>query len=78
MLKKEGEYHAANKIIDQFCILDIDECSTHKNDCGYKGGCKNTVGSFTCSCLSGYYLDVDGKTCKGNEEKFLSSFYTET
>ena len=27
--------------------------------------CHNTPGSFICSCVSGYQLDSDGKSCSG-------------
>ena len=46
--------------------LDVDECKTYQNDCDYKAGCQNTVGTFKCTCKTGYYLDADQKTCKGS------------
>ena len=27
--------------------------------------CHNTLGSYTCSCVSGYRLAADGKSCSG-------------
>ena len=41
---------------------DIDECSTNNGGCEHN--CQNTIGSFKCSCRSGYVLH--GSTaCKG-------------
>ena len=27
--------------------------------------CTNTVGSYTCSCVPGYVLHIDNRTCDG-------------
>ena len=43
-----------------FSFLDIDECST-TFPCSQN--CTNTLGSFQCSCNSGYTLD--GTRCNG-------------
>ena len=47
------------------CDNDTNECED-TNVCGdeYKD-CINTIGSFTCSCKTGYTLDTDGTTCIG-------------
>ena len=29
--------------------------------------CSNIPGSYTCSCVSGYQLDYDGKSCTGEK-----------
>lgn len=42
---------------------DVDECKEGTSSCEF--GCVNTVGSYTCSCLPGYVLNRDGKTCRG-------------
>ena len=48
---------------------DINECATNKHDCAPIGGdCDNTLGGFTCSCVSGY--SGDGKIC--NTDKTVS------
>ena len=49
-----------------FKNLDIDECTDNTDGCDYtNGGCTNTPGSFTCTCNTGYELNVDGTTCDG-------------
>ena len=48
-----------------FLILDIDECSTTK-PCQQK--CKNTPGSFLCSCNVGYQVDpTNSNKCTGKD-----------
>lgn len=45
------------------CVSDLDECSQSPKPCNFV--CKNTEGSYLCSCPRGYILQPDGKTCKG-------------
>lgn len=40
---------------------DVNECLLGNCD----QTCTNHQGHFTCSCLSGYNLDIDGRTCNG-------------
>ena len=47
--------------------LDIDECTSKIHNCDRNALCKNTEGSFTCTCKPGY--KGDGKKCNG---KYLS------
>ena len=50
----------------QFCcsnLIDIDECSEERDRCDQ--GCANTLGSYTCTCNSGYHLNSNGYTCNG-------------
>ena len=42
---------------------DINECASNNGNCSQI--CSNTVGSYMCSCMTGYVLDVDGTTCNG-------------
>ena len=43
--------------------LDIDECSEDSDGCAQN--CVNTIGSYTCSCNTGYNLGSDGRSCIG-------------
>ena len=42
---------------------ETNECLTNNGGCAQR--CNNTVGSFTCSCNTGYSLDADARTCVG-------------
>ena len=42
---------------------DIDECAEDRDNCAQT--CTNTVGSYTCSCLTGYRLGSDERMCSG-------------
>ena len=42
---------------------DSNECDRNNGGCGQV--CSNTVGSFECSCNSGYQLLRDGQQCGG-------------
>lgn len=46
-----------------FYILDINECTLGTDRCAQN--CFNTVGSYRCSCNTGYTLNSDGLTCDG-------------
>ena len=43
------------------CVSDIDECSVRNGNCSQL--CRNTKGSYVCSCVSRYRLIGDGATC---------------
>uniref|UniRef100_A0A8C1LEB7 Hemicentin 2 n=1 Tax=Cyprinus carpio TaxID=7962 RepID=A0A8C1LEB7_CYPCA len=49
---------------DGTCI-DIDECA-FKKPCQHE--CRNTVGSYRCTCPPGYQLLSNGRTCKDIDE----------
>ena len=49
-------------IVWYFSILDIDECNG-VNDCHANSTCDNTIGSYSCTCDTGF--TGDGKTCSG-------------
>ena len=45
-------------------MLDIDECGTTSHGCSHD--CLNApIGSYTCTCPSGYEIDADDRNCKG-------------
>ena len=46
-------------------FLDIDECSSDQNNCSVNSICTNTIGSYQCSCFSGYRDEGMGYVCTG-------------
>ena len=44
-------------------LIDIDECSASIPVCDVNAKCRNTRGSYLCSCKAGF--TGDGKTCAG-------------
>ena len=55
-------------MIDGPFALDINECDEGTSDCEHE--CTNTEGSYRCSCVRGYTLNVDNATC--NMSKFVT------
>lgn len=47
-------------------LLDLNECNESPKPCNFI--CKNTEGSFQCSCPKGYILQEDGRSCKGKNQ----------
>lgn len=47
--------------------LDLNECNTY-GSCSQM--CINTEGSYTCSCVEGYVLQPDNRSCKAKNGKF--------
>ncbi len=49
-------------IIELFPLpADNDECLANTDGCDQV--CTNTIGSFQCSCIDGYTLSSDGRSC---------------
>lgn len=46
-----------------FTFSDVNECASNNGNCD--AICTNTVGSYRCSCMGGFMLNVDGRTCDG-------------
>ena len=44
-------------------FVDIDECAINLHLCQHN--CHNNNGSYTCSCDSGYIMDINGHSCDG-------------
>lgn len=66
--KKIGQHEAirASRMISNAYVSnspDDDECTANIGGCDQV--CSNTNGSFSCSCHMGFFLDSNGKTCRG-------------
>ena len=46
-------------------FTDIDECARDNGNC--QQSCHNSVGSYRCTCASGYSLAPDSRSCAGRE-----------
>ena len=65
--------HSSNAVA--MYLIDINECNDTElvHQCDHT--CINTIGSYTCTCNSGYDLDVDGRTCNGMPMFYCSYDY---
>lgn len=50
---------------DSIFHSDVDECAQGLAGCSYN--CINTPGSFYCTCMSGFELLSDNRTCEGDD-----------
>ena len=53
------------------CKLDINECKEGISGCSQT--CKNTEGSYLCSCSVGYLLEHDNHTCTDINECIINN-----
>ena len=44
--------------------IDVDECATDVDNCEHN--CRNTNGSYLCTCREGFRLDSDRHQCDGS------------
>ena len=44
-------------------LIDINECANQNGGC--EQNCQNAIGSYSCSCLTGYIIDSNGYNCTG-------------
>ena len=56
------------KLKSYIYIVDINECNQGNGGCEHT--CTDTVGSFSCSCNTGYQL-IGGRHCSGNNIFFM-------
>ena len=59
-----GKMNNALIIIDiAYNGTDINECASQNGGC--EQNCQNTIGSYSCSCLTGYLIASNGYNCTG-------------
>uniref|UniRef100_A0A3B4G4T5 Adhesion G protein-coupled receptor E8 n=1 Tax=Pundamilia nyererei TaxID=303518 RepID=A0A3B4G4T5_9CICH len=51
-----------------FFLSDIDECQRTTGICGPNSNCKNTVGSYICTCLNGFNFNLVTVVCLDIDE----------
>lgn len=57
-------------------LVDFNECNVY-GTCSQT--CTNTEGSYTCSCVEGYLLQPDNRSCKAkNGENMYTKSTTQT
>ena len=59
------------------CLIihsDIDECIEGSDGCDHN--CTNTDGSYYCTCIDGYKMQLDNHTCTGNDYNLLCAYCT--
>ena len=49
-----------------FSLTDSDECNASVSVCDVNANCKNTLGSYRCSCRAGF--SGNGRSCKGGKK----------
>ena len=57
-------YKPCISLFDMICVtllVDENECTKNSSICGKNANCKNTLGSYKCSCKHGY----NGNPCEG-------------
>ena len=55
-----------------YYMTDINECVTFNGYCDQN--CTNTIGSYTCSCVEGFVINNNSRSCDGKKAKDISSW----
>ncbi len=62
-----GIAHSGNWTL--FVPVDVNECATENGGCYHY--CRNTLGSYRCSCERGFTLGDNGKSCIGESSMHM-------
>ena len=69
ILKQLSYWNVSLQNLFYFFFSDFDECANNTDDCDVNAYCNNTVGSFNCTCNSGY--TGNGTACAGKYDYFI-------
>ena len=59
----DGKLLVSSLLLLTLKFLEIDECSEGLSSCNMQ--CINTIGSYYCTCFTGFQLMNDNHTCNG-------------
>lgn len=55
--------NCSTSMLDMY-VADVDECESDVDECSDNAECFDTIGSYDCTCISGYFgngIDCEGK-----------------
>ena len=66
----DGKVTTITRCLSLFLLyIDNNECSTNNGGCEHN--CINTPGSYSCSCNTGYSLDLDNRGCSRKKSYYI-------
>ena len=65
-------YHTIIIIINN-SVSDVDECTIGGHNCDENAKCTDTVGSFECACITGYF--GSGEICYSESSLYCHMFH---
>ena len=70
-------YECFVSLLSMETVSDIDECSSDEtNACGNHTLCNNLEPGYNCTCVDGYELQADERTCLGTLILYKNKKYT--
>ena len=78
-LRDKNNTEKSQQCVFMSFFQDIDECTINTDNCHQFAICTNTMGSFTCACITGFTgngVQCDGKYFMQITEEQLRPYYT--
>jgi len=67
-VKQRNSLKLNNMTGGSLCDTDVDECAVNNGGCSPYADCINTPGSYTCTCIGGYFGDGFSCSCKSSQQ----------